>query len=1128
MRLINTVALANDFVSGGEYYYEIDNLTDVFSIRSDNKQMQLSIGKADNYVRITSENADLIDVNLQSEPALLIHGNDYSFDVSIRTDEAIDEYINNRFGVKGSATSDVLIERNTDDVYVSSENTITEIETARWDSEGISNEQLPDSSEVEMLLDTSFILDVHKLIMKPGEEYMITPAKLPDECSPEDIVWSVDNDSVAQVDQDGTVRAIESGTAFVTANIPSLNLSKTVKVVVHSWVSGIQLNKNEIDLEIGKTEHLIATVLPDDAANKNVIWTSSDPEYVTVDETGNITAVKVTEEPVIITVRTEEGGFTADCQVTVHEPVNAETLKYGEGFRYLNVGQEKQLEVIPEPANASLIWQSDNESVLTVDSQGIVKAVSEGTATVTVSSGEKRLTFAVTVIPYTIEEWVKDYEHIVDLDNKTVKLKHYDFDYHSDENLEVYNRAIVNGEQFDVYLDYGLWWCRDYNGDYDVKKIDFPDGIVFPKNCYVMFCNLRALTSLNLGKCSTSNTVKMDEMFKNCTALETLDLSSFDTSNVTDMNSMFNNCRSLKSVDLSSFDTSNVVWMNSMFYECGALERLDLGHFNTSNVTDMGYMFAFCSALAELNLSSFDTSKVTRMLAMFESCKALPTVDVSQFDTSSVTDMGYMFAFCNELTELNLSSFDTSEVTSMRSMFADCKMITKLDLSTFDLSNVTNTSSFLNGANSLSELTGPAVYGNSTISLPRNMYFMKDGMITSAGTLSAESGSGIYFAADSSNINTDENIILDQSQLTIKPGKTAALTASISSPDNNQTVTWISTNPAAATVNSNGLVTGVSEGTATITASVSGCTATCTVTVIDPINIESVSLALKEKIEARFYVYVPDSELNTTDINLTFNGKTTTYHAADITPKTYNKKPCRIVSVDTFAKQMRDDIKVTVTKTGTTDLKYLEYKEAPVTEGLHYKIEDYFKAAEANSTNESLIDLVHKIDNYGKYAQIQFNNYNRESFDEADPIPEDYDDSRLTPYLVKNAGSATGLQYTSGSLELESDTGLRVYYKLTGTDAISTYTFKVDGTKVTPVKKGTQYYVSIKNIPARLMNKPHTVTVTDKAGNTLTTTYSGLSYPAAVLASDIAPESLKNLCRAIDLYAEAALAYFGE
>ena len=142
--------------------------------------------------------------------------------------------------------------------------------------------------------------------------------------------------------------------------------------------------------------------------------------------------------------------------------------------------------------------------------------------------------------------------------------------------------------------------------------------------------------------------------------------------------------------------------------------------------------------------------------------------------------------------------------------------------------------------------------------------------------------------------------------------------------------------------------------------------------------------------------------------------------------------------------------------------------------------------------------------------------------------PADYDDSRLSQYLVNNEGSVTGLAYTSGSLELESDTGLRVYYKLTGTDVISTYTFKVDGQKVTPVKKGTQYYVSIKNIPARLMNKPHTVTVTDKAGNTLTTTYSGLSYPAAVVASDLAPDSLKDLCRSIDLYAEAALAYFGE
>ena len=296
----------------------------------------------------------------------------------------------------------------------------------------------------------------------------------------------------------------------------------------------------------------------------------------------------------------------------------------------------------------------------------------------------------------------------------------------------------------------------------------------------------------------------------------------------------------------------------------------------------------------------------------------------------------------------------------------------------------------------------------------------------------------------------------------------------------------------------------------------------------DPITIESVSLALKEKIEARFYVYVPDSELNTTDINLTFNGKTTTYHAADITPKPFNDKPCRIVSVATFAKQMRDDIKVTVTKTGTTDLKYLEYKDEDVTNGMIFKIEDYVKLVKEKSTDEKLIDLVNKMDNYGKYAQIQFN-YNLDSFDKADDIPADYDDSRLEQYAaVNNDNGITGLEFSAVSLELESDSGVRVYYNLTGSDKIGTYTFKVDGKPATPVKKGSLYYVAVKGIPARLMHKPHTVVVTDKDGKTLSTEFSALTYSSRVVANENATESLKNLARSIDLYAEAALTYFGE
>ena len=398
-----------------------------------------------------------------------------------------------------------------------------------------------------------------------------------------------------------------------------------------------------------------------------------------------------------------------------------------------------------------------------------------------------------------------------------------------------------------------------------------------------------------------------------------------------------------------------------------------------------------------------------------------------------------------------------------------------------------------------------------------------------AGTATITASGGGYSASCVVTVTAPAatGVSVSPATVSLKPGKTAQLTATVTPTGADQTVTWASSNTNAATVDSNGLVTGVAEGTATITATTGSYTATCTVTVTDPITVESVSLSLKEKIEANFYVYVPDKELATTDINIAFNGTITTKHAADITPKTFNGKACRVVSVATLAKQMRDEITVTVTKKDATEKKYLEYKDADVTNGMVFKIEDYVKLVEANSTNAKLIDLVHKMDNYGKYAQTQFK-YNLDSFDAAESIPSDYKDSRLTPYLVNNSGSVTGLAYASGSLELESDTGLRVYYNLTGTDAISTYTFTVDGKKVTPTKKGTQYYVSIKNIPARLMSKSHTIVVKDKAGKTLTTTYSGLSYPAAVVASSAAPDSLKNLCRSIDLYAEAALTYFGE
>lgn len=80
-------------------------------------------------------------------------------------------------------------------------------------------------------------------------------------------------------------------------------------------VTGVSLDKKTLNLTEGKNETLIATVKPDNATNKNVTWESSNPNVVTVDASGNVTAKKAGKAT--ITVKTAEGSFTDTCEVTV-------------------------------------------------------------------------------------------------------------------------------------------------------------------------------------------------------------------------------------------------------------------------------------------------------------------------------------------------------------------------------------------------------------------------------------------------------------------------------------------------------------------------------------------------------------------------------------------------------------------------------------------------------------------------------------------------------------------------------------------------------------------------------------------------------------------------------------------
>ena len=163
-------------------------------------------------------------------------------------------------------------------------------------------------------------------------------------------------------------------------------------------VTGVSLKPNTLSLKVGKAEALSAVVIPANADNKTVSWSTSDPSVATV-ANGLVTAVK--EGSATITVTTADGGKTATCAVTVSTDVIPVTgIKLNMETADLEEGKTLQLEAILEPANTTernVSWKSSNTEVATVSENGLVTGVSAGEATITAKISSFEASCKITV-----------------------------------------------------------------------------------------------------------------------------------------------------------------------------------------------------------------------------------------------------------------------------------------------------------------------------------------------------------------------------------------------------------------------------------------------------------------------------------------------------------------------------------------------------------------------------------------------------------------------------------------------------------------------------------------------------------------------------------------------------------
>lgn len=246
---------------------------------------------------------------------------------------------------------------------------------------------------------TSISLSKDALTLTEGESETLIATVKPDNATDKSITWSSSDASIATVNQ-GKVTAVKEGSVTITAKAGDKSATCVVSVTKKLIeVESIELSDRSLNLTEGGTATLVATVKPDNASDKTVIWNSSDNSIVSVSSTGLVNALKVGS----VTVTASCGGKSATCSITVtSKTIPVTGVELSPTALSLTEGGKATLTATVLPGNATdkgLTWKSSDSSIASVSSEGVVTAIKEGRATITVTTidGGKTATCSVVV-----------------------------------------------------------------------------------------------------------------------------------------------------------------------------------------------------------------------------------------------------------------------------------------------------------------------------------------------------------------------------------------------------------------------------------------------------------------------------------------------------------------------------------------------------------------------------------------------------------------------------------------------------------------------------------------------------------------------------------------------------------
>lgn len=258
-----------------------------------------------------------------------------------------------------------------------------------------------------------------------GETAKLTVDYKPTDTTEKGVTYKLSDEKIAIVSTDGIVTAVGKGIAKIEA-IGANNITSSINVTVKQPITGVSLDKTVLELERGETATLVASISPENNdGDRTITWKSSN-DQVAIVEGGKVTAKGKGTAYIKAKVEDKEISCKIDVLVPLTEielnKTNVELLK----------GQNDKLSVklVPEDTTytGTIEWSSSDESVVTVDKNGNINGLKEGTALITVKAIENG-----NEIIATSEVTVKE----IPLDSIEIDISNFDLEIGKTEKLNI-------------------------------------------------------------------------------------------------------------------------------------------------------------------------------------------------------------------------------------------------------------------------------------------------------------------------------------------------------------------------------------------------------------------------------------------------------------------------------------------------------------------------------------------------------------------------------------------------------------------------------------------------------------------------------------------------------------------